>query len=158
MESFINLMASDVWSEADIKARLHAEIRSQVSDYAETELNRTLWDAKVYGRAFTAEEAANIAAFKAATNRVALLGTQSRADMALLAEVLALEVAQVRLAQPVIEPVEEGEPPVPVNLEAVAFDTQERETAQAVVDSASAEVLDLALLRNPMSEAQEVVA
>jgi hypothetical protein len=157
MESFVNLMAGDVWIEADIKARLHAMLRSEFNEQAELELNRTLWAAKYAGYVLTAADTANIGAFKVLTDSVAVTGAQARADMALLHEVLALEVAQARLARPVVELLEEGEPPVPVNLEAVALDAQEREAAQAVVDSASAEVLALALLRNPAPQPQQVV-
>jgi hypothetical protein len=157
MSSFVNLMASDVWSDADIKARLHAEIRSQVSEYAETELNRALQGAALGMHTLSDPEMASLMLFKSATDRVALLGTQARADMALLHEVLALEVAQARLAQPVALLLEEGEPPVPVNLDAVALDVQEREAAQAVVDGASAAALALALLRNPAPQPQQVV-
>jgi hypothetical protein len=140
-----------------MRSRLHAEIRSQVSEYAETELNRALQGAALGMHTLSDPEMASLMLFKSATDRVALLGTQARADMALLTEVLALEVAQARLAQPAIELLEEGEPPVPVNLEAVALDVQEREVAQAVVDGASAAALALALLRNPAPQPQQVV-
>lgn len=154
--SFIDLMANDVWSDADIKARLHAEIRSEVSEQSEAELNRALQGKMLGMHTMTPGEMALLMLFKGATDRVAVLGAAARADMALLAATLPVEAAQRRLAQPVVLPLEAGEPPVPINLEAVALDTQEREAAQAVVDGASAEALALALLRNPAPKPQEV--
>lgn len=146
MASFINLMGNDIWSDADIKARLHAEIRSEVSELAETELNRALQGAALGLHTLTPPEQASLMHFKAATDRVATLGLAARADAALLAETMALEVVQARLAQP--QPEGEDE-------DALALDTAERAQAQAVVDAASADALALVALRNPAPEAVE---
>lgn len=100
MSSFIDLMSNDVWGEADIKARLHAEIRSEVSELVETELNRALQGAMLGMHTLTPHEQEGLLHFKTATDRVALLGECARADAALLAQTMALEVAQRRLAQP----------------------------------------------------------
>lgn len=137
MPSFIDLMADDVWSEADIKARLHAEMRSEVSEFAEIELNRALQGMAMGLHTLSAQEQHSLMRFKAATDRVALLGAEARADMALLHDVLALESAQHRLALPPVE---------------VDADTAERAAAQGVVDAASPEALALCLLRNPAPE------
>ena len=99
MTSFINLMAFDVWSEADIKARLHADIRSEISEQSEQELNRALQGKMLGMHTMTPAETALLMLFKSATDRVALLGVQARADAALLAAVMALEKDPVLLAE-----------------------------------------------------------
>jgi hypothetical protein len=148
MDSFINLMASTVWSEADIKSRLHAEIRSEISEFAETELNRALQGKFMGLHTLTAAEGASLAKFAAATTRVATLGTQARADMALLNEVLLLEPAQRRLAQAPLEPALDDLGGV-TNQPEIDVDTLERDEALAVVAAASPEAIALALLRSP---------
>lgn len=146
--SFINLMANDVWSEADIKARLHAEIRSSISEMVETELNRALQGLALGLHALSTSEQEVLQLFKAETNRVALLGVTARADMALLTEVLALEAAKVRLAEPVVDPLAEPE--------AVALDAQERQCAQIAADAASPQARALFLLRNPTPDEESL--
>lgn len=98
MTSFIDLMASDVWSGADIKARLHAEIRSEVSEQSEQELSRALQGQLLGMHTLTPSEQAALLHFKAVTEQVALLGSQARVDAALLAEVMALEADPAMLA------------------------------------------------------------
>lgn len=170
MSSFINLMASDVWSEADIKSRLHAEIRSEISEQLEQELNRAL-QGKVLGmHTMTDAEMALLMQFKAATDRAAVLGSQARADRVLLGEVLAHESAVTRLSQAAVELPIAAEPPTPVDGEpevryappapddtAYLADKAEREAAEAVVAVASPEVVALHLLRNPVKEEEEVI-
>ena len=155
--SFINLLANDVWSDADIKSRLHAEIRSEVSELAETELNRALQGAIMKLHTLTPQEQQSLMRFKGATDRVALLGTAARADMALLTSVLAYERAQARLLQALVtEPLTvtvvdtEGVSREVVNPE-LALDDAQRTDAQAVIDDATAEVLELVALRSPKS-------
>lgn len=137
MSSFIDLMKNDVWSEADIKTRLHAEIRSEISEQSEAELNRAL-QGKILGmHTMTPGEMALLMAFKMATDRVALLGVQARADMALLAETMALESATARLAR-------ESAPDSPE-------DDAGRAAAEAVVTAASPQAQALHRLRNPVA-------
>lgn len=93
MPSFIDLMADDVWSEMDIKSRLHAEIRSEISEFAETELSRALQGKFMGMHVLTAAERDSLTKFAAATARVALLGSHARADLLLLSEAHALEAA-----------------------------------------------------------------
>lgn len=93
MTSFIDLMADDVWSEADIKARLHAEIRSEISEYAETELNRALQGMALGMHVLNPAEQFSLYKFKQCTDRVAALGNTSRTEMALLSEAMSLESA-----------------------------------------------------------------
>lgn len=156
MRSFINLMGNDVWSAVDIKSRLHAEIRGEVSENSETELNRALQGAALGLYTLSATEKAGVLHFKSVMDKVEALGLQAREDMALLSAAMITEVAQRRLAQTVVALVEEGEPPKPINTEAVQIDAQEREAAQAVVNGASADALALALLRNPPPVIQPV--
>lgn len=148
MSSFIDLMASTAWSEADIKARLHAEIRSEISEFAETELNRALQGKFMGLHTLTAAEGVSLAKFAAATARVATLGTQARTDMALLNEVLLLEPAQRRLIQTPLE-LALDESGIVVNQPEVDTDTLERAKALVVVSAASAGAVALALLRSP---------
>lgn len=161
MSSFINLMGNDVWSEADIKARLHAEIRSAISAYAETELNRALQGMAMGMHQLTPHEQEQLMLFKAATDRVEILGTAARSDMALLHEALALELAPRRLALPLVVPETEEQRvdiytfdtvTVVTNQPALDSDAAERLAAQAVIDAASAPALALVLLRNPPPE------
>jgi hypothetical protein len=91
--SMIDLMQDHVWTDADIKARLHAEIRSEVSEQAELEINRALQGAALGVHKLTPQEMQAIQKFKASTDRVAALGEKARADMALLNAALAYESA-----------------------------------------------------------------
>lgn len=158
MTSFVNLLGSDVWSDADIKSRLHAEIRSVVSELAETELNRALQGMAMGMHVLSPAEQASLMLFKATTDSVALAGIEARADMALLQSVFEYEAAQARLLQePVLTPATitvtdvEGAETTVAN-PAVVIDAAERITAQAGIDAASVETLDLVLLRNPPPE------
>lgn len=96
--SFIDMLANDIWSEADIKARLHAEIRSEISEFAETELNRALQGAALKMHTLTPSEMVVLMRFKAATDRAAALGVAARSDMALLNQVIAYERAASQAA------------------------------------------------------------
>lgn len=148
MASFINMLGSDVWSEADIKVRLHAEIRSEFSEMTETELNRALQGAALGLHTLTAEEQQTLMGFKAATDRASALGVAARADRSLLADAMSHEAAQARLAlAPYLDPAPDADAlPVEVDLEhaaRVAADLQSRAAAQAVIDAASAGVIAL---------------
>ena len=134
MTSFVDLMGNDVWSEADIKSRLHAMIRARFSEQVEAELSRAVMGAMLGQHQITPLEGAAIAAFKALTDEVAVIGVQARADWALLQQVFAVEAAQRRLSVP--------EPEVPD-----AQDEAERAEAQAVVDAAAPEVVALVQAR-----------
>lgn len=135
--SFVDLMASHVWSEADIKARLHAEIRSEISELMETEINRALQGAALGVHKLTPQEMQAVQQFKLATDRVAAMGVQARADMALLHQVLAMEAAARELAS--LDPQDPETQP-------------QREAAQAVLDTASEPARALFERRNPTPE------
>ena len=87
----IDLLADYVWSEADIKARLHAEIRSEISELMETEINRALQGAALGVHKLTPQEMQAIQKFKAVSDTVAASGVKARADMALLNAAMAYE-------------------------------------------------------------------
>lgn len=162
MSSFIDLMGSDVWTEVDIKSRLHAEIRSEVSEFAETELNRALQGKMLGIHTMSAEEMQTLMRFKSATERVTQLGKQARLDTVLLAKVLLHEAAVLRLSLLPVEPLptplpitdEDGNQiPVEVFVDTEYIeDASERREAQAVVAESSPDVLALNLLRNPVEE------
>lgn len=162
MSSFIDLMGSDVWTEVDIKSRLHAEIRSEVSEFAETELNRALQGKMLGIHTMSAEEMQTLMRFKSATERVAMLGKQARLDTVLLAKVLLHEAAVLRLSLVPVEPLPSPEPVFdrdgnPMLVEEVIDaeyieDASERREAEAVVAGSLPDVLALNLLRNPVEE------
>lgn len=134
--SFVDLMSSDIWTEAAIKSRLHAEIRGEISEQAEMECNRALQGAMLGAHTLTVQEKQAIGKFKVVTERVAALGVQARSDAALLVQIMALEEASRRLKQPLTDPVD------PV-------DEAERLAAQALLNAATPEALEWFERRNP---------
>lgn len=133
--SFVNLMANDIWSDADITRRTEAMVRSEFSLEAETILNRKVVAMSVGEYSPTPADLAEMDRFRTVVEAAQAEGVAARADMALLLDTMAYEAAMRRLAQPVIEDDEQ--------------DAAERAEAQAVVDAASQEVIDLYALRNP---------
>lgn len=91
--SFIDLMQDTAWTEADIKARLHAIIRSEISEQAELEINRALQGAALGVYKLTLQDQQAIGRFKAVTDQASAVGVQARADMALLHKALDYEAA-----------------------------------------------------------------
>ena len=92
--SFVDLMANDVWSEADINNNVQALIRSHYTQEDELKAARLSRksDASEEEKTFVDEvDAVIVAAIQA--------GRDARADMDLLMQVFPLEVAQRRLAQ-----------------------------------------------------------
>lgn len=88
--SFINLMADDVWSEADIVNRSEALVRSQFSAQEEGILNRKVLGASM-GFPLTPQEQLEVAIFQAVLIAARDAGAQARADRALLADVMTVE-------------------------------------------------------------------
>jgi hypothetical protein len=148
-------MASHRWSDTDITNRTEAMVRQHFSANAEMILNRKI-QGQAMGYVLTPAEQEELAHFQAVTLAAQQEGAQARIDMALLEEVLVLEAAQARLARPVVEAVlsEPDEHGVQEATNQAEFDADvlERAAAQAVVDAASAEAKDLALLRAPIPE------
>lgn len=89
--SCINLLASDVWSDADIVAHGREKIAAVVPVARQDELRTILLGHIANMRTATPEELAEIALVQATTEAQAVENDQARADMALLLEVLALE-------------------------------------------------------------------
>ncbi len=135
--SFVDLLGNDVWSEADIVRRTEALVRREFSRDAETILVRKVQGVAL-GVPLSAEDEAEVAAFRAVVQSAQAEGVEARADMALLQTVLVHEAALARLALPVVE----GD----------ALDAAEREAAQALVNGASAETLSLYAMRHPVPE------
>ena len=128
--SFVDLMGSVVWSEADIVRRTEEMVRSSFSAEEEAILNRKTLGAVLGMYQMTPGEQAEMAAFAAVTEQARQAGIEARADMALLSAVMALEDA-VRVLQ-----------------REDATD-EERAAAQAVVGAATPEVNALYQARNP---------
>jgi hypothetical protein len=142
MSSFVNLMASDVWSSADIDNKVHALIRSRYS--ADDEL-------KAARLARSGGDDVFVAAVDAWIAECVEQGRQARADMVLLNEVLAVEQSYLRLRRDPVEAEVDEEGNV-TNQEAIDLDTAERAEATAVVQAASPEAYALVELRNPAPE------
>ena len=91
--SFINLLANDHWSDADMLRRTESMIRSEFSQEAETILNR-----KAVGMALgtytpTAEEVAEMGRYTTVVEAARVELQAAQADMALLTKVFELEKA-----------------------------------------------------------------
>lgn len=143
--SFVDLMADDRWSEADIVRRTEAMIRSEFSAEAETILNR-----KVSGMVLgiytpTEAEQAEMARYQATVEAARVAGNEARADMATLLRVFPLEDAQRRLDRvalvvawdrlqdPEVELVVDEDTGEVTNAEEVAQDQAERAAALSAV-------------------------
>lgn len=143
--SFINLMANDIWSDADITRRTEAMIRSEFSLDAETILNRKVLGISLGTYTPTAQDQADIARYDQVAKAAQAEGVAARADMALLIQVFPLEDAQRRLdqtslqtawdrlQQPEVEPVTDEETGEVTNQTEVDQDKAERAAAQSVV-------------------------
>jgi hypothetical protein len=143
--SFVDLMGSIVWTSADIDAKVQALIRSRVSESDELKAARL-------------QRMGNDPLFVASVDewisQCVKQGRQARADMVLLHQVLDMEIAARRLAQPVVEP-EYDEQGNVINQEAIDLDMLERGEAQYVLDHASPEARELYDKRNPPIEPEE---
>lgn len=149
--SFINLMASDVWSDADITRRTEAMVRSRFTEAAELIINRKVQGAALGQYQLSLDEQAEVAAFNEAVFEARQAGEAARADMALLREVLAAEPAYLRLRRQTVAPALDEEGAV-INQEALDADVAERAEAQAAMDSVSMPGLELLALRNSEPE------
>lgn len=98
MSSFINLMADDVWSEADIVNRTEAIIAAEFPPAQHAILQR-----KVQGQALgvyqlTEQEQQELGLYAMLSESAGDLADAARADMALLRDALAMEAAFRELA------------------------------------------------------------
>lgn len=147
--SFIEMMASDVWSSADIDNKVQALIRSRYSAQDELKASRL---ARTPNPSET--EAAFVVSVDSWIAECVAEGRAARADMNLLAQVLELEVHKRRLAMPLVEPVLDEEETI-TNQDALDADAAERAAAQALLDAASPEAKELFDLRNPLPPVEE---
>lgn len=141
--SFVNMMANDVWSSADIDNKVQALIRSRFSAEDELKAARLARPANP-----TSEDQDFTAAVDTWIADCVQDGRQARTDMALLLEVFDVEAAERRLALPVVEPALDEDGNV-INQDAIDADQAERTAAQAEVDAASPEVMQWVDLRRP---------
>lgn len=138
--SIVNLMANDVWSDADITRRTEAMVRSEFSSDAEAILNRKVSGALLGAYTMTTEDGAEVQRFNAVTLAASMAGVAARADMALLASAMAVEALQQAL-------------------DALPDDEEnqdQRDALQAEIDTADVDVQQLVLdrseARNPVAE------
>ena len=148
MSSFVNLLANDVWSEADIVRRTESMIRSEFSADQEAILNRKATGAALGQYSLSPAEMADLTRYAQVSEDARQAGDAARADMALLLQVLGVETAERRLDVPMVEPEMDEEGNV-TNQDAVDADTAELEVAQAVIDGASEEVMAAVEQRRP---------
>jgi hypothetical protein len=141
--SFVNMMANDVWSSADIDNKVQALIRSRFSAEDELKAARLARLANP-----TTEEQAFVAAVDGWIADCVREGRQARADMALLLEVFDVEAAERRLAMPVLEPVLNAEGAV-TNQADMDADRGVRAAAQTAIDATSADVMHWVDVRRP---------
>lgn len=142
--SFVNMMADDIWSEADIIRRTEAMIRSEFSLEVETILNRKVSGMSLGTYQPTEQDLADMARYDEVARNAQAEGIAARADMALLLRVFPLEVAQRRLdrmaltaawdrlQEPEVEPVVDEETGEVTNAEEVEQDRAERDAARLV--------------------------
>lgn len=155
MASFVNLMANDVWSEADIVNRTESMIAAEFSKDAAAILNRKATGQLLGQYTMTVDEKAEMSRYAALSDSAKQAGAAARADMAALQAALDYEAAQRRLAQPPYAgPAQitvinmDGTTSTIANPDMTA-DTNARNAAQAVVNGASAATLALVAQRKP---------
>ena len=156
MTSFVDVMANDVWSDADITRRTEAMLRTEFSQEAETILNRKVLGSAMDTYVLTPQDQADIARYNTVALAAQAMGVSARADAALLNGALAVEDAQRRLAMPPLVNPDPPEPPIYTE-EQLAQDAAERAAAQAVIDTATPEVMELVAERAAYRAASEPV-
>ena len=147
--SFIDMMANDVWSDADITARTEAMVRAQVSVADELVLNRKIQGAALGQYTLTPEDEAQMALLAQAGFAAQQEGRAARYDMLVLNEVFEVEKAEKRLALPLVEPILDEEGNV-TNQDDIDADEAERAIALERIDVADEEVMGWVDLRRPV--------
>jgi hypothetical protein len=94
MTSFINMMANDRWSEADIVNRTEAMIAAEFTPSQVAILNRVATAAALGQYQLTEQEMADIGRYNTVCLAAREAGAAARADMELLAQTLDYETAQ----------------------------------------------------------------
>ena len=170
----VDLMEDHVYTNDEIKQRVVAVIRSKYSENDELKLARITIGAQMGRYTLSAAEQAEIDAFEQHVLAARAAGQQMVKDNDLLKRTLEYERAQQRLAQPPLDPqatdangnllypdVEEIDPitgkptgkmlPNPE----IVRDQNERTAAQAVVNAAQQDAIDLAAQREAHRTAQQ---
>jgi hypothetical protein len=162
--SIVNLMASDVWSEADIVGRTEAMISSQFSCTTTMIINRKVTAASIGLYLMSVEEKKEVEKYSNLCISAAIAGNLARSDMALLHLVIDHEVAETRLlALKITDPETvtvvdaEGVESEQAN-PAISVDASERKVAQATINSSSKAVVELVAARKPVVVDVEVFA
>jgi hypothetical protein len=94
MTTFINMMASDRWSETDIVNRTEAMIAAEFSREREAIINRIVTAAAAGMYTLSEEELATVARYNEVCLTARAAGEAARTDMRLLEQVLDYEAAQ----------------------------------------------------------------
>lgn len=97
--SFVNLMADDRWSEADIVRRTEALIASEFPPEAQAILNRKATGAALGAYTLTPQDQADLQHFTSVSLVAQQAGIEARAQMALLGRVLDAEQGIAPLAE-----------------------------------------------------------
>jgi len=149
----IDLMGNTVWTDAQIDKRVVALIRQKYSANDELKLARIGLGKQLGIYTPTPEEEAEFQAFAAHVLACREIGKQARLDNDLLRRTIAYEKAIRRLAEPVpdapemITTLDEDGNEVVVENPILVRDANERAQAQAIIDTAAQDVLDLAAKR-----------
>lgn len=154
--SFIDMMANDVWSDADITNRTEAMVRAAVPVAEELVLNRKIQGAALGEYTLTAEDQAQMAVLAQAGLEAQQEGIAARHDMLVLREVFEVEKAEQRLSLPVVEPILDEEGNV-TNQAEIDADAAERAAAQERIDVADDEVMGWVEARRPPPEPEPEV-
>ncbi|MDH4450126.1 MAG: hypothetical protein QE265_05985 [Rhodoferax sp.] len=98
MSSFVNLLKSDVWSEADIVNRTESMISAQFAPHEVVILNRKVTAATIGAHTLTTAEQEELARYNQVCLDAAVAGVAARADMEVLHEVLRIEAGELDAA------------------------------------------------------------
>ena len=130
MSSFINLMADDVWSEADIVNRTESIIAAEFPPARHAILQRKVQGQGMGVYVLTEQEQLELQRYALVSHQAGALADAARADMALLQHALDAEAAQRRLELPPADPPTEQ-------------DGYERQAAEAVLEAVTDQVQEL---------------
>ena len=152
--SFINLLANDIWTDADITRRTESMVHSEFPLEEENILHRKVTGSMGGMYQLTEDEQRSLQRYTQLCEYAKQEGIAARNDMALLLRVFELENANLRLHQPIVEPILDESGNV-INQEEIDNDTKERYDAQEIMNNASPEEMDVFNLRNPVNETNE---
>jgi hypothetical protein len=140
--SFVDLMKSDVWSEADIVRRTESIIRGEFSAEAETILNRKTTGSVLGTYKLSETDLADLNRYVQVCEAAQADGQSARKDMALLREVLSIEPSYKRLLVSEVSP-EYAENGSVLNQAQIDADKLQRSEAEAVLAAASIPAINL---------------